>query len=663
LKLLGRAKLVASLVAVSFIALSWVGQSCDTWVALPDSTRAGATLLAKNSDRPTYDSQPLVLNPRATWPQGSVINLGRLAIPQVEVTHATLGSKPYWCWGYEEGVNEYGVAIGNEGVWTRPLMGMLIDVRTGLDSELGLTGMDLVRLGLERGRTAEEAMNVMVALLEEYGQFGSGIPGAGTLAGSYDNSYIIADLEEVWILETAGREWVARRIASGVASISNDLSIEAEFDLSSENLVRTAAESEWFDEEAGSPFSFAEAYRDPSPIGQGKAERSIARSETSRLLMEERAGAIDASWMMRIGRDRSSSPSIDQDATASSCVAVLPTQGAGLPVFWWAPTRPSVSCYVPFFVHSSDLPASVSRAGTHTGGVVAPSTAGRDSYAEGSYWWTFRDLSDLATGGVTDATARVRAAFDPLEERFREGLPSVLAEAERLRSEGRSDEAAEALAEFSAQCVVQALAVANELREELRAEAASQEIPVHLEPYVGTYEATFDDRVYTVKVKGGHLAVDVPGQSVYELRDPDETGRWGFALTDDLAVSFELDQGGTATSLILHQNGLALEFLREGFDPAIEVSVDSAEELVGEYVDQGTKASVEILYQNGRLAVSVDGRTNLELHLPDADGIWRARATEQIAVQFKEDSSGKTVGLVLLQGSEQGDYRKVLAGS
>ena len=647
---------------LALVTSTWGMQACDTWVALPDSTAASVTLLGKNSDRPTFDSQPLVLNPRGTWSPESEIDLGRLSIPQIQTTYATLGSQPYWCWGYEEGINEFGVAIGNEGVWTRPLLDMIAALEAGQELPLGLTGMDLVRLGLERSRTAAEAVAVIVALLEKHGQLGSGVPTAGLPGGAYDNSYIIADPEEAWILETAGREWVAQRVSSGVASIANDLSIGSEFDLRSSSLISQAAENGWWNEVSGRPFDFKEAYRDPSPIGLGKTARSITRSETSRRLLEEQAGEIDVPWMMRIGRDRSSSPPIDQGATASSCIAVLQDTETELPVFWWAPARPSVSCYIPFFVHASHLPDSVSNPGTHTDGVVAPSKVGPDAYADGSYWWLFRDLADIATGGVADETARVRATFDPLEEEFARELPDVLAEAKQLRADGQATDASRRLADFSARCVERALDAAEELRKHLQVELASMEIPEHLRPYIGTYRATFDDIVYTVVVKSGRLALDVPGQTVYELRDPDEMGLWSFVLSDDIAVSFESADADLATSLILHQSGLALEFLRQGFRPAAEVSAELARAFIGEYIDPDSEGMIEVLHQNGRLAVRLEERMTLELHLPDAEGTWWSRATDQVAVRFETGSGGETVGLELIRGSEQRIYRKSTLG-
>jgi secernin len=40
---------------------------CDTWVAMKDATMSGGVILAKNSDRPIFDCQPLILQPRQRW--------------------------------------------------------------------------------------------------------------------------------------------------------------------------------------------------------------------------------------------------------------------------------------------------------------------------------------------------------------------------------------------------------------------------------------------------------------------------------------------------------------------------------------------------------------------------------------------------------------------
>src|SRR5262245_12955948 len=130
---------------------------CDTWIAMSEATQAGNIILGKNSDRPIFDCQPLMRYPRQAWPHNSKLQLEYVALPQAEVTYATLGSSPYWCWGYEEGINEYSVVIGNEAIFTKTFREAAQAQRDGSDHDLGLLGMDLVRLALERSSTASAA--------------------------------------------------------------------------------------------------------------------------------------------------------------------------------------------------------------------------------------------------------------------------------------------------------------------------------------------------------------------------------------------------------------------------------------------------------------------------------------------------------------------------
>ena len=145
---------------------------------------------------------------------------------------------------------------------------------------MGLTGMDLIRLGLERGKTARQALNVITSLLEEYGQFGSGIPTGGA-ESSYNNSFIIADPREAWILETAGRHWAAKRYTQGLASISNTLSLESDYDLSSINLEGYAIGQGWWPKDKSGRFQFKHAFIDLNPDAQDRNKRSDIRASCS----------------------------------------------------------------------------------------------------------------------------------------------------------------------------------------------------------------------------------------------------------------------------------------------------------------------------------------------------------------------------------------------
>lgn len=196
---------------------------CDTQVI----RSSGETWFAKNSDREPSEAQVVCYIPPVAADRSKEVHTTYIRIPQVPERYGLILSKPAWIWGAEIGVNDRGVAIGNEAVFTR------LVARTGE----ALLGMDLLRLGLERGATARQALEVITELLETHGQ--GGAAGYRNESFRYDNSFIIADSNEAWVLETAGRHWVARRVGRH-AALSNALSIGADFDFCSANLSGVA---------------------------------------------------------------------------------------------------------------------------------------------------------------------------------------------------------------------------------------------------------------------------------------------------------------------------------------------------------------------------------------------------------------------------------------
>ena len=194
---------------------------CDT-MAIVEPDRV---LFAKNSDRDTNEAQNLVWGPARTAEVGGRVQCTWIEIPEVAHTYATLLSQPYWMWGAEMGTNEHGLTIGNEAVFTK----------SAGEEQPGLLGMDLLRLALERAATAEEAINVITALLGQHGQGGSCSVVHPNF--TYDNSFIVADPAEAFVLETAGRSWAIERI-EGARSISNGLTIP-DFAKEHSDLIRT----------------------------------------------------------------------------------------------------------------------------------------------------------------------------------------------------------------------------------------------------------------------------------------------------------------------------------------------------------------------------------------------------------------------------------------
>lgn len=215
---------------------------CDTLIAGRDVTACGHTIFGKNSDRSCNEPQYFVTVPHARHDEAQV-RCTFLSIPQVRETYGMILSKPSWIWGAEMGVNECGVVIGNEAVYSKETA-----------KEPALLGMDLLRLALERAATAREAVNVISALLETHGQGGN-----ASFDGAfyYDNAFMIADPFETWYLETAGKYWGARQV-KGALAISNHMML-GQPDLMHPQAVAHAREAGY---PVAEPFDFTGSYCD-----------------------------------------------------------------------------------------------------------------------------------------------------------------------------------------------------------------------------------------------------------------------------------------------------------------------------------------------------------------------------------------------------------------
>ncbi|XP_013374848.1 PREDICTED: secernin-2 isoform X3 [Chinchilla lanigera] len=309
--------------------------SCDCFVSVPPASAIPAVIFAKNSDRPREEVQEVVFLPAGTHAPGSRLQCTYIEVDQVPKTHAVVLSRPSWLWGAEMGANEHGVCIGNEAVWTRePVQG-----------GEALLGMDLLRLALERGSTAQEAMLVITGLLERYGQGGSCREDPEPFC--YHNTFLLADRTEAWVLETAGRLWAAQRIPAGARNLSNQLSIGADISAEHPELRSQARAQGWWGGQGS--FDFAQVFSlSQQPV---RMEAAKARFQAGRELLQERQGAITAEAMMDILRDKGSGICMDSGGfrTTASMVSVLPQDPAQPCVhFLTATPDPSRSVFKPF---------------------------------------------------------------------------------------------------------------------------------------------------------------------------------------------------------------------------------------------------------------------------------------------------------------------------
>jgi secernin len=171
--------------------------------------------------------QNLEVVPARDHHAGDTVKCTYIEIPQVSHTHEVFLSKPYWIWGAEMGVNEHGVCIGNEAIFTR--------IKPRKENKY-LLGMDLLRLGLERGSTAKEALDTIIALLVKHGQGGNH---GHAHKAYYNNEYVIADQKEAYVLVIIDRMWAWKRVTTAW-TISNVISLTNDFDEISDDMVQLA---------------------------------------------------------------------------------------------------------------------------------------------------------------------------------------------------------------------------------------------------------------------------------------------------------------------------------------------------------------------------------------------------------------------------------------
>ncbi len=362
---------------------------CDTFAIGSACTRGGESIFGKNSDREPDEAQIVVSIPGRKHTRGETMMCTYSSIPQVASTRALVLSKPFWLWGAEMGVNEKGVVIGNEALFTR----------IKPEKAPGLIGMDLLRLGLERADTAHEAAHVIIDLLRRYGQAG---PCGYTDKGfQYMNSYLIMDRSDIIVLETMGRDYVLTH-PKDYAAISNGIT------------TKTAGVSSSF-----APDVRVDALADPLIT---RFAGSAARRQQNLEQLERRRGSFtvtDAFAMLRSHRGRhpltgfnqdvcmhAAGPLIRKSQTTGSMVVALDADD-GFKIFVTAGSCPCLTPFKPF------LPACP------PGGVAAAGPR----YAEDSYWWrheAFHIDAVLRYRGLCSAMA---GEVSEMEERYCQGLP------------------------------------------------------------------------------------------------------------------------------------------------------------------------------------------------------------------------------------------------
>lgn len=324
----------------------------DMVVALGSSTADGSTLFAHNSSQPPRQFQVLKRVAGQAFSAGEKVRAALMEIPQVRQTHTVLGSRPVGSWGYSHGVNEHGLAVGCTQFRTKLCCHGPV-----------LQDTELVRLVLERARTACQAVDVLTDLVERHGQ------GLSPQAG--DSSFLLADPTEAHVVQAAGKHWVSQQVQE-TRAVSDGCAIRQDWDRIARGLAGHAIAEQWWPCD-GSKLDFAGAVGESS-----SAANSLQRWGRATLLLEQQSGHIDAAFLRRLLTDHYEGQPGEVDpflntrgnvplcqhggatgpVTTASLIAQLGSQPDRPLLVWWSFGPPCISVYLPIFL-AGDLPEAL----------------------------------------------------------------------------------------------------------------------------------------------------------------------------------------------------------------------------------------------------------------------------------------------------------------
>lgn len=431
-------------------------RSCTTMLAKAGATKTGDTILAKNSDRPLNEAQPLCFYAAMDYPEGTEVQCSFIRIKQVGHTYACIGSRPYVFFGFEHGINEHGLMIGNEQVSGREIP----------ERKWGLIGMDILRLALERSKTAKEAIEVISGLLETFGTGGD----PSTRISAFNSNYIIADPSEAYLFESHQKSWVAKKI-DDVGYLSNCYSIQENYNLIGNGVVEEAEAKGWH--YPGQKFNAAKAWTaDDCIFAESEGFVRYARLEklmknreqlTPKLMMQNLRDHYDDVFLSNILYSPAAAKipcicshpgGVSGCATAASTVTVIRKDAPKELRFtyWGSMAPPCCSIFRPFY-NINWLPEDLKHADA--------------LYRPEEQWWVFTELERYIALNYEKFAPKAKAEFYKLENEF-------LDEAEHIERTFNGD--AEILKEFTSRATGLSAALAKNLIADIKSKMKTSEI-------------------------------------------------------------------------------------------------------------------------------------------------------------------------------------------
>ncbi|OFV82754.1 MAG: peptidase C69 [Acidobacteria bacterium RBG_13_68_16] len=239
-----------------------LADACTNLLVTKGASADGSTMITYNADSHELYGE-LVFIPGGSFPPGARREIiegdsGKFLgwIPQAPLTYWVVGN-----------ISEHQVSTGETTFTGRDELKP--------DPPIGIDYVSLMNIGMERARTAREAIKVMTDLVAEHGYASTG------------ESISVADPNEAWIFEIIGKGkgvkgavWVARRVPDGFISAHANQARIGRFPLNdpancmySKDVISFARAKGWFSGK-DADFSFADAY---APLDFGALRACEAR--------------------------------------------------------------------------------------------------------------------------------------------------------------------------------------------------------------------------------------------------------------------------------------------------------------------------------------------------------------------------------------------------
>lgn len=173
--------------------------------------------------------------------------------------------------------------------------------------------------------------------------------------------------------------------------------------------------------------------------------------------------------------------------------------------------------------------------------------------------------------------------------------------------------------------------------------AAGTFIPAEFEPYIGQYSpagASSDSVIFKVLFQNGNLAVDVPGQMVFDLNGPDDKGQWTFKISGDVHVSFNRSESGEVEGMRIAQLIRIMQDKKTAEEDIPEDVPEAYRPWLGTYPFQVQGITLTVLFKDGNLAVNDPSEGIIMFKGPDKDGLWMDQYGKN-QIYFEKDAKGR----------------------